>query len=670
MEKLNLMKKFLMTVLVVAHGSSVYASDDTRSVSVSTSPVTGALTKIQVGANPMNWLITPNGKQYLWVTEKYGWGLGHLKIDGRAYSWNKPAKMIDGEISYKAGDIEIRVVRSQETSSDDVSEKYIFTNKGNTTVSLTDIGIYTPFNDNYPGATESLTSRCHAHIWPGDEAAYVFAQRMNGQGEHLGLMVTDGAVSGYEIMERGRDKANSHFRGVITLDIPDKVLAPGEHCSVSWLLFSHNGKDDFIKGLTDRGGIYLEADKYVYQSGETATVNISDNKGTQIRRIRCDRLGDNRIPVEHGGKKTFVEFLTVSNVENLISRRADFILRNQKMRNRSDRRFGAFMVYDNEGDSIYPNNTRNCNPVDRDEGAERVGMGVFLAKYYKKHPSKELLTELKDYASFLRKRLQMPDYTTYSSVDKTGRNRGYNYAWVADYYFHLYDLTKEKQYAIDGYKTLKSWFRQFGYGFYAIGIPVELSLNSLKDAGLDKEYSTLLADYRKTGDKFIANSLNYPAHEVNYEQSIVAPAVQFLAQMYIMTGDKKYLDEVEKQLPVLSAFNGIQPSHHLNDIAIRHWDGYWFGKNEMFGDTFPHYWSTITGAVYHYYARITGKTEYQERAKNIALNNLSLFDEDGRGYCAYLYPDKVDGVAGKFNDPYANDQDWALAYYFLINEQL
>ena len=45
MEKLNLMKKFLMTVLVVAHGSSVYAGNDTRSVSVSTSPVTGALTK-------------------------------------------------------------------------------------------------------------------------------------------------------------------------------------------------------------------------------------------------------------------------------------------------------------------------------------------------------------------------------------------------------------------------------------------------------------------------------------------------------------------------------------------------------------------------------------------------------------------------------------------------
>lgn len=677
MKKINMIRN-LITVLLMAHGLSAYAGGAVRSVNVTTCPVTGALTKIQVGDNPMNWVISSDGKQYPWVTGKYGWGLGHLKIDGQEYSWSKPVLSKSNGVAttskktttYRTGDVDINVERISIPDVGDVLERYTFVNNGNTALSISDIGIYTPFNDNYPGAEESLTSRCHAHIWPGGEAAYVFAERMNGQGTHLGLMLTDGEITGYEIMERGRDKANSHFRGVIALNAPDVQLAPGEKYSVSWLLFSHKGKEDFINAILSRNGIYVESDKYVYEKGDVATIKLRSKKGAEVRSVLCDKLGDNRVPVEYDGKKTFVELLTVTNVENLISKRAEFILKNQKMRDKSDRRFGAFMVYDNEGDSIYPNNTRNCNPVDRDEGAERVGMGVFLAKYYKKHPSEELLAELTDYALFLRKRLQMPDYTTYSSVDKTGRNRGYNYVWVADYYFHLYDITKKKQYAIDGYETLKSWFRQFGYGFYAIGIPVELGLKCLKDAGLDKEYSTLLSDYRKTGDIFIANSLNYPAHEVNYEQSIVAPAVQFLAQMYIMTGDKKYLNEVEKQLPVLSAFNGIQPSHHLNDIAIRHWDGYWFGKREMFGDTFPHYWSTTTGAVYHYYARITGKTEYQERARNIVLNNLSLFDEDGRGYCAYLYPDKVDGAAGKFNDPYANDQDWALAYYYLINEQL
>ncbi len=75
--------------------------------------------------------------------------------------------------------------------------------------------------------------------------------------------------------------------------------------------------------------------------------------------------------------------------------------------------------------------------------------------------------------------------------------------------------------------------------------------------------------------------MNYPASEVNYEQAIVAPSVMFLLQLYMETGRQKYLDGAKIQMPVLEAFNGKQPSYHLNEIAVRHWDGYWFGKREM-----------------------------------------------------------------------------------------
>ncbi|MCS2593418.1 hypothetical protein NXX56_23150 [Bacteroides thetaiotaomicron] len=70
--------------------------------------------------------------------------------------------------------------------------------------------------------------------------------------------------------------------------------------------------------------------------------------------------------------------------------------------------------------------------------------------------------------------------------------------------------------------------------------------------------------------------MNYPASEVNYEQAIVAPSVMFLLQLYMETGRQKYLDGAKIQMPVLEAFNGKQPSYHLNEIAVRHWDGYWF----------------------------------------------------------------------------------------------
>ena len=48
--------------------------------------------------------------------------------------------------------------------------------------------------------------------------------------------------------------------------------------------------------------------------------------------------------------------------------------------------------------------------------------------------------------------------------------------------------------------------------------------------------------------------------------------------------------------------------------------------------------------------------------QNGAINQLKVEK------CAYLYPYKIDGVKGQFYDPYANDQDWALVYYLLVNE--
>ncbi len=101
------------------------------------------------------------------------------------------------------------------------------------------------------------------------------------------------------------------------------------------------------------------------------------------------------------------------------------------MNNVADARYGAYMVYDNEGDSIYLNNTSNCSPADRDEGAERLGMGMLLAKQYLITHDEAIKPSLVNYLKFVRERLQTPDYVTYSSVDHQGRNRGYNYMWVA-----------------------------------------------------------------------------------------------------------------------------------------------------------------------------------------------------------------------------------------------
>ena len=643
----------------------------------------------------MDWLLRTDGTQYPWVKENVAWGLGYFTLtrghESVKKEWSKPVEINhEGtEVVYREGCVSIRVSRI--FTDEGLTEIYTLSNEGKEPISLYDIGIYTPFNDNYPGAEECIRARTNVQVWNGESAAYVNALRMGGFAPHLGLVLTKGAIKSYEIWERGAQKGNSQYRGVLALNLPDLYLKSGDSYSVVWNLFPHNGNEDFKQNLLKRGSTLVSSDKYVYQKGETARVvmqtalplenctarlngvpvPVSRMNGRYVVETQLMQPGEVRVDFFYGnGKQTHADLLVISSEKALLEKRVDFIRTHQQMNRQDDPRFGAYMIYDNEGDSIYLNDTPNCNPVDRDEGAERVGMGVLLAKQYRLTKNDALKESLLKYARFLREKLQTDDYVTYSSVDQTNRNRGYNYMWVADFYFQMYQATGDRNFAVDGYQTLQAMFRQFGYGFYAIGIPVLVGLESLEAAGMKKEYKKLLADFKKTGDVFVQNGLNYPKFEVNYEQSIVAPAVQFLSQLYLVTKEQKYLDEVKRQIPVVEAFNGFQPSYHLNEVAVRHWDGYWFGKREMFGDTFPHYWSTVTAAVYYYYALCTGDRSYQERAENIVRNNLCLFFEDGKASCAYLYPYKIDGVKGQFYDPYANDQDWALVYYLLVNEDI
>lgn len=83
----------------------------------------------------------------------------------------------------------------------------------------------------------------------------------------------------------------------------------------------------------------------------------------------------------------------------------------------------------------------------------------------------------------------------------------------------------------------------------------------------------------------------------------------------------------------------------------------------MFGDTFPHYWSALTGNIFDMYGKITKDENYLKKAENSKRGVLPLFFPDGSASCAYIYPYSVNGIRGEFYDPYANDQDWGLYFY-------
>ena len=101
---------------------------------------------------------------------------------------------------------------------------------------------------------------------------------------------------------------------------------------------------------------------------------------------------------------------------------------------------------------------------------------------------------LNNYVSFIR-RIQKPDYTTNSTVDFKSKNRGYNYPWVADFWFTMFRTTGNKQYLKDGYGTLRALVRYFKHGFYCINIPT-YGYTLLKENGFTPEADTLLNDFK------------------------------------------------------------------------------------------------------------------------------------------------------------------------------
>lgn len=575
-----------------------------------------------------------------------------------------------------------------------IRERFVFTNHTGKPVftALQDISIYVTFPDNYESAAVCMTNRCHAHIWCGNEVSYCMALRMGGDAPHLGLALTKGGLAGYSI-ERNPEKS-SNDRGDFLLHPAPFALEPGESYELEWFLFWHNGKEDFYSKLKKYSDtILVKTDNFTYFQGETMKITLEPGfafTGDQVRvswkrgreekeaSFSCedgkilleetaDKTGEWTLLIRVGKVHTFARFLIKQPAEKLADLRCGFLVEKQQYHKKGSPLDGAFLIYDNEEEHIYYGEN-----YDHDGGRERIGMGNLLAaclnrfgenldaEHYRKY--KESLLAYEAYVE--RELFDTVTGEVFNDIKKDNKlKRPYNNPWVSIFFLEMYELEKDKKYAEYAYKAMRSFYENGGVHFYAIEIPVVRLMHILKKEGMQDAYEEM-EDWFEKHAQFIAQTgVNYPAHEVNYEQSIVAPAANLLLQMYLFTKDERYLEAGEKQVGILELFNGGQPDYHLYETAIRHWDGYWFGKNEMYGDTFPHYWSALTGNVFRLYAQASGKEEYLRRAEASFRGTLSLFGEDGSASCANVYPVSVNGKKCLGLDPWANDQDWAL--YFL-----
>jgi hypothetical protein len=369
--------------------------------------------------------------------------------------------------------------------------------------------------------------------------------------------------------------------------------------------------------------------------------------------------GETNYRVRGNGVDAWCRVLTLPPLAGLAAARCAFIAGNQQYHRLGSPLDGAYLIYDNEEGHPYYTHTGDHNG-----SRERIGMGVLMARFLRTGPEPGLEKSLRQYTAFvLRELFDSETGIVFDDINRArDRVRLYNFPWFARFFLELYGLWKDPAYLRYMFKTLNAFYEKGGGGFYAIGIPMAEALASLREENFPAEAKKLEDCFLAHADAILRNGFDYPAHEVKYEQSIVAPAAAVLFQAYRFSGNEKYLAAAKTQLEILALFNGRQPDSRLYESSIRHWDGFWFGKRRLYGDTFPHYWSVLTGMVYAECWRACGGEENRAAAEHSIRGVLGLIRPDGSASCARLYPLFVNGVPADFPDPWANDQDWGLYY--------
>ena len=516
------------------------------------------------------------------------------------------------------------------------------------------LGILATFNDSYAAANVCNYQRCHAHIHAFGTKAYVHAMRMSPGVPELVLKMTEGALDGYSVRRIKSEISND--RGDFVLHPAPFVLKRGEKKTFAWEI-------SFVEE-----GTFTPPVRVKYETcfpGEE--FEITDASGT--RKIKAERPGEltvdgARLNVAPCGRDVLIE------------RCIRHIVRKQQCLDEASPLYGAFLLYDDRTHSQYFDDRFG----DHNACRERTGMGMLIARWLQTHHDREIEEAFARYEKFVfREFVDRETGMSYNTIGKDpGVKRLYNAPNSAMLLMELYRLRKDVAYLETTVKVLLEYYEAGGWKFYANGaMATALAIDAGRKEGLD--VAELSRQYRRQVDRILENGIDYPAHEVKFEQTIVTPAVALLAHYWLyVEKDPKVLEGVRRQLEMLVRFDGDQPDWRCGGVPIRHWDGYWFGGKRLYGDTL-HYHAGLSANCYMLAYRLFGEEGWRERARRCFRNSLGLFREDGFGTAAYYLPvmvtliDKENkdlsyAMPAEGPDPWDNDQ-YTVLYMMLQTEQ-
>ena len=579
------------------------------------------------------------------------------------------------EAIFRNSDLEIRTTYSFNERGN-ITVKNVISNPGDVEVFLLkgQIGFRVCFSDSYGKAQICMTRRCHTHIWCGGDTSYICLLKMGESGHNLGIRFLHGGLSDYE-----QNGAETNDRGYFVVYPDLSLLKAHEEYILEYEIFPHTGKADFIGKLkTSPECALIEAKNLTLFEGEPFHAAVYANvTGVYLDGEKCEGAaiehterhseisqnistpGEHKILFEYGhNRKTFAVCNVIAPFPELLDSRVRFIVEKQQYNCTGSKLDGAFLIYDNEEKRQYFDNVSS----DLNASRERQNMGFLVARYLRSHQNEASLTAFKKYIAFIER--EIFDENTGEVFNTVGRysefKRLYNGPNMARLFMETFYVLQDKKYLHNMLTIMNFYYENGGENFYPNGICMYEMLQALNFAHLSAEHEWLKSKFLIHIDNVIKRGLNYPKHEVNYEQTIVSPAISFILDGYRITGDRKYLEHLPPHLSTLERFDGFQPHYTLHGMAIRFWDDYWFGKSAVFGDTLPHQCSALSLSLYYKYGCLSGNQSYINKAVSGMRNALCLFSTDGTASCASVYPFRVNGTHGTFLDRFANDQDSIL----------
>ncbi len=628
-----------------------------------------------------------------WCAENGNWGKLHQRnwcadsgvfgtVEGKEMKLSSFSETDDQSVAeYENGELSVTVTRSFNKSGN-FTEKYLLKNITDTVICVNrdNFGIETPFNDRYTNADECMIHHCHTHIWCGHNLAWVNALKMGISNINMGLFLTKGAIDCYD-----QNECHTNNRGIFILEPESMLFKSGESYEIEWEIFWHAGTEDFFNHIKKYDN-FVKIDAVHYTVFENEDIEFTVTPVNDIEpcvylgekliptqkiknsykvKFHAESLGEQKFTVKIGNFTTWTRFMVKRNFKELLEDRVHFIVKYQQCKDKTSPLYGAFLVYDNEYDSTYFDYS---NP-DHNACRERMNIPLLLMKYLQVKNDPEVKAAIDIFIEFVFR--EFYDENTGEVFNTIGKNRDqlrlYNAPGVMLVFCEMYFVTRDVKYLKHIVRLAENYYGAGGKKCYANGLAIAKVMRAFKEAGLKKEAERVIELFKTHVDNIISNGTSYPKHEVNYEQTIVTPAVSHISEMGMLCEDKDYYKaEAKKHVECLERFSGMQPDFHLNEIAIRFWDDYWFGKNRTFGDTFPHHLSCLTARAFLSYSILSKEDIWKEKAEECLRNCMCLIGDNARGAAAYVYPYKLNGKRGEFFDPWSNDQDLVLydALYF------